>query len=514
VVAALSGCGNAFGLGDNAKVGGSITVAQSAAPDSLDPALAYSPEAAQAHWLVYPGLVTYKHASGADGSKLIPAAAEKLPDVSADGKTYTFQLRKGLRYSDGTPVRASDFEHAIQRAITLGWPGRRDFELIEGVRAYERGKEKGTDISGITTDDKSGRITVQLTGPNSELPYVLAFPAAGLVPRSTPFRDMSRRPPLGLGAYRFDDASIRTGRSYALVRNKGYKLAGIPSGDVDRITVKVVPSQAAQTQAVIDGRIDYSSAVPPADVLPEVRAKYKDRYAETPANVSLFMFLNTRERPFDDLKVRQAVNYGFDKRAAQRLASGLLQPSCNFLPPGLQGYQRPDPCPWGDPTEAPKIEKARQLVKDAGQTGTRVTVWGIAAEPSRRISGYYAEVLDKIGLKASTRFGAPPARAQTGFAELPQDFPHPSDFFDRLDRRLFADEKLDRLAARVRVTDPMKDPGPAQQLDHYVSGPANAYVLAYGAATQPSFLSERMDFENCDVISPVYHDDWSRFCLK
>jgi ABC-type transport system substrate-binding protein len=249
-------------------------------------------------------------------------------------------------------------------------------------------------------------------------------------------------------------------------------------------------------------------------VLPEVRAKYKDRYAERPANVSLFMFLNTRERPFDDLKVRQAVNYGFDKRAAQRLASGLLQPSCNFLPPGLQGYQQPDPCPWGDPTEAPKIEKARQLVKDSGQTGTPVTVWGIAAEPSRRISRYYAEVLDKIGLKARTRFGAAPARAQTGFAELPQDFPNPSDFFDRLDHRLFADQKLDRLAARVRVTDPLKDPGPAQQLDQYVSGPANAYVLAYGAATQPSFLSERMDFENCDVISPVYHDDWSRFCLK
>jgi peptide/nickel transport system substrate-binding protein len=411
-------------------------------------------------------------------------------------------------------VKASDFEHAIQRALTLGWPGRRYLELIEGVRAYEHGKERDTEISGITADDKSGRITVQLTEPNSELPYVLAFPAAGLVPGSTPFRDMSRRPPPGLGAYRFDDASIRPGRSYALLRNKGYKLSGIPSGYVDRITVKVVKSASAQTQAVIDGRVDYSSAVPPSDVLPEVRAKYEDRYTETPGNVSLFMFLDTRRPPFDDLKVRQAVNYGFDKRAAQRLASGLVQPECNLLPPGVTGYKRPDPCPWGDPTEAPKIEKARQLVKDARRAGTRVTVWGIPSEPSRRISRYYAALLDKIGLKARVRLGGTRAGAQTGFDELPAELPHPSELFDNLDHRMFTDERLDRMASRVRATDPMQTPGPAQHMDQYVSGPDHAYVLAYGAATEPSFLSERMDFENCDVISPVYHDDWSRFCLK
>ena len=81
----ISGCGDgAAGPGGDAKMGGSITIAQTRAPDSLDPALAYSPEAAQAHWLIYPGLVTYKHEEGKEGSKLIPAAAEKLPEVSGE----------------------------------------------------------------------------------------------------------------------------------------------------------------------------------------------------------------------------------------------------------------------------------------------------------------------------------------------------------------------------------------------------------------------------------------------
>ncbi|HEY8769429.1 MAG TPA: ABC transporter substrate-binding protein [Thermoleophilaceae bacterium] len=535
--AALVGaCGSGdSGPAGDAKMGGSITIAQIATPDSLDPALAYSLEAAQAHWLIYPGLVTYKHEEGAEGSKLIPAAAQKLPDVSTDGKTYRFQLRKGLRYSDGTPVKASDFEHAIQRSLTLGWGGSSFFELIDGVTQYEKGKQKGSDITGITADDKSGRITIRLTARDSQLDYILAFPSAGLVPGSTSFKNLSKDPPPGLGAYEFDNASIEPNRQYALVKNKRFKLPGIPPGNVDRINVKVMKSQARQAQDVIDGRLDDMSDAPPADLLPEIRAKYKDRYKETPFNSTYFMFLNTRVAPFDKLKVRQAVNYGFDKRAAQRLFSGLLEPSCNFLPPGMVGYEKPDPCPWGDPNEAPNVVKARQLVKDAGAVGSRVTVWGTDAERSKRITRYYADVLNKIGLKAKVRIidatnyyatiGNKKYKAQTGFDNWLQDFPHPSDYFFLLEggsiqptnnpnHSMVDDPKVNQLAAEIKAADPSKVADKSKQLDSYISGPDKAYVLAYGDVKEPSFLSERMDFENCDVFSPVYQDDWSQFCLK
>jgi peptide/nickel transport system substrate-binding protein len=523
------------GPGGDAKTGGSITIAQAAAPDSLDPALAYSRQAAQAHWLVYPGLVTYKHEEGEEGSKLIPAAARSMPRVLQDGETYIFQLRRGLSYSDGTPVRASDFEHAIQRSLTLGWGGSGFFKLIDGVTAYDRGKRKGSDISGITADDKSGRITIELTAPDSQLPYILAFPAAGLVPGKTPFKDLSKGPPPGLGAYRFDKSSVEPNRRYALVKNKSFTLPGIPPGNIDRIKVKVMKSRARQAQDVIDGRLDSMSDEPPADLLPEIRAKYKDRYKETPFNSTYFMFLNTQEPPFDKLKVRQAANYGFDKRAAVRLFSGLLDPSCNFLPPAMVGYEKPVPCPWGAPDDAPNVEKARQLVKDAGEVGTPVTVWATDAERSKRISEYYADVLSKIGLKARPKIigatsyyatiGKAKTKAQTGFDNWLQDFPHPSDYFflleggsiqptDNPNHSMVDDPKVNELAAEVKAADPSKVSDKAKQLDQYVTGPDQAYVLAYGDATEPSFLSERMDFENCDVFSPVYQDDWSQYCLK
>jgi peptide/nickel transport system substrate-binding protein len=531
---AISSC-SGTGNGGDAKTGGSITIAQTSSPDSLDPGLAYTLDAAQAHWLVYPGLVTYKHEGGTQGSEVIPAAAEKMPKVSADGKTYEFQLRKGLKYSDGTPVHASDFEHAIQRSLSLDWGGSSFFQLIDGVSAYIDAGHKGKDIKGIRADDKTGRITIELTARNSQLNYILAFPSAGLLPGSTPFKNTSDDPPPGLGSYKFQPGSVEPNRQFVLVKNQRFALPGIPRGNVDRITVKVVKNQARQAQDVISGKLDNMSDEPPADMLPEIRAKYKDRYKETPFNSTYFMFLNTREAPFDKLAVRQAANYAFDKRAAVRLFSGLLEPSCNFLPSGMVGYEKIDPCPWGDPNEAPNVEKARQLVTDSGEEGTRVSVWGTDSERSKRITEYYTDVLNKIGLKAkpkilgaSTYFpfiGSRKNKAATGFDNWLQDFPHPSDYFflvqgssiqntNNYNHSLVDDPKVDRMAAEIQSDDPSKAAEKSKALDRYLTGPDKAYVLPYGQAREPSFLSERMDFQNCDVFSPVYQDDWSQFCLK
>src|SRR5215211_7093239 len=90
------------GDAETAKKGGTITIAQTSNPDFLDPALAYTVEAATAHWLIYPGLLTYRHEEGKPGADLMPGAAEKMPEISSDGKTYKFTMRKGLKHSDGS----------------------------------------------------------------------------------------------------------------------------------------------------------------------------------------------------------------------------------------------------------------------------------------------------------------------------------------------------------------------------------------------------------------------------
>ena len=76
-------------------------------------------------------------------------------------------------------------------------------------------------------------------------------------------------------------------------------------------------------------------------------------------------------KPFDNPEVRKAVNYAIDKRALARLFGGQLEPGCNFLPPGMQGYEKIEPCPYGDPKAAPDIEKAKQLIQEAGVAGER-----------------------------------------------------------------------------------------------------------------------------------------------
>ena len=107
--------------------------------------------------------MTYKRAEGIEGTELIPGIAEEIPEVSEDGKTVTFTIRKGLKFSDGTPVKASDFEHTIKRVLNLESGATGFFLVIEGAQEYvDAGKPEG-DISGIETNDETGEVTIKLT---------------------------------------------------------------------------------------------------------------------------------------------------------------------------------------------------------------------------------------------------------------------------------------------------------------------------------------------------------------
>jgi peptide/nickel transport system substrate-binding protein len=124
-MAAVAACGNddggGGGGGGGGKQGGSIKIG-TVGPDSYDPALAQTVQAFQPLYKVYLPLLTFKDEQGKAGTELIPALASKMPAVSSDGKTYRFQLRKGVKYGDGTPVKASDFEVAIKRLMKLNGP--------------------------------------------------------------------------------------------------------------------------------------------------------------------------------------------------------------------------------------------------------------------------------------------------------------------------------------------------------------------------------------------------------
>jgi peptide/nickel transport system substrate-binding protein len=529
----LSGCGGDGDDGDagEARQGGSITIGETAQPDSLDPALGYTIEGLEPMWLVYTPPVTYRRAEGKEGTELMSGLAEDLPEISPDGKTVTFKFRDGLRFSDGTPLKASDFEHTIKRVLNLESGGSAFYLGIVGAQDYvDAGKPTG-DISGIRTNDQTGEVIIHLREPDGTILNALAMNFAGVVPGDTPFRNMADEPPPGVGPYMFTESVPN--RQFVLKRNRSFDIPNIPNGNLDRITARIITSRTRQASMVIRGELDYMVDPPPVDLLPEIRSKYRDRYEEHVTVSTHYFFMNVRIPPFDRLEVRQAVNHAIDSRALARLYGGRLAPTCNFLPSNMIGYEELNPCPYGDPNGPGDIGRARQLINQAGAEGHEVTVWTNSESVAAAVGAYLQDLLNEIGLAAELEtldpavlfqtLGSQETRAQIGFTNWFQDFPHPANFLFLLDgdniqptnNQNFGnvdDAKLNRLIDKVERAPAGEVAELAAEADRRIV--EQAYVAPYGSEKTATFMSERMDFENCSRFHPVYANDYSSFCLK
>jgi peptide/nickel transport system substrate-binding protein len=531
VALALTACGS------SSKTGGSATALFGTAADSLDPGFAYTTQGAEPDWIVYTPLVTYAHASGAAGGQVIPGLATALPTVSADGLTYTMTLRKGLVYSNGKPVKASDFPFAIQRSIKLPWGGKSFYTSnIVGAAAFDSGKAKS--ISGITADDATGQITIKLVAPYGAFDNVLAFPSSGLVPKGTAITNLPNNPPPGDGPYMF--ANVQPNKGYDLVQNSkwpGQNVPGIPAGHLKTIHVKYVSTNQQEATQVLANQAD---SFDPADEIPggllqQIKSQASSRYAAESTAQNFYFFMNTKTKPFSSQLVREAVNYAVDRRALQRLASGFLTPACFFLPPQLVGHPT-GACPYGDPNAAPDLAKAKALIAQSGMAGTPVTVWGENASPRKEYIDYYTQVLSSLGFKTTEKLTARAVyfttignlktpNLQTGFADWQQDFPNPIDFYLLLDARSLQPVNNQNFS---QVNDPhiqseltALDKVPASQLntvaarwqalDTYVA--QKAYVVTYGYNLSPQFFSTRLDFGSA-IFHPVYFSDWTSWKLK
>jgi len=142
-----------------AKNGGTVTMVEGTAPQSLDPGLDYTTQGSEVNWIVYTGLTTYAHANGVAGAALIPGLADALPTISDGGKTYTLTLRKGLVFSNGQPVKASDFTYTVERALKIPWGGSGQFitPQIVGAKDFADGKAKSISGSPPTTPPARSR---------------------------------------------------------------------------------------------------------------------------------------------------------------------------------------------------------------------------------------------------------------------------------------------------------------------------------------------------------------------
>jgi peptide/nickel transport system substrate-binding protein len=524
--------GSSDGKAAAIQEGGEATFNYPSFPDYLDPALAYTAAGWQALYVSYGQLVTYTRKEGAAGATLIPGLAEALPEVSEDGTVYKFKLRDGMKYSDGSPVKASDFEHAIKRVISLESGGASFFTgNIKGAADYLKKGKKDGDISGIEANDDTGEITITLNAANGQFPYILAMPFASPVPGDTPFEVLTKNPPPGTGQFTIKD--VKGSRQFTLEKNPNFpNIPGVPPAHLDKITVNVVNNNERSVRDVLTNKADWMDDPGPGDAIREFKRKAPERYSDEITNSTYYFFLNHRTKPFDNPEVRKAVGFAIDKPALARLFGGQLQPACNFLPPGMQGFEKIDPCPYGDPNKPADIDKAKQMIQDAGAAGEKVTVWGNDEESTKNVTEYLADVLNKIGLDAKPRIvsgdvyfqtiGAQKTKAQIGFANWFQDFPHPGNFMFLVDPDSIQETNNQNFS---NVDDPEikteLDKLDKMELGEAAAGYAandkklveNADVLPYGNRKLPSFYSERIAVDQV-LFHPVMLADYATFAFK
>ncbi len=385
--------------------GGTLTVLTTTPPGDLDPT---ADTADFLLWWANDGLTAYRRVGGSNSTQVVPDLAAWLPSPTDSGKTYTFQLRRGIRYSNGAPVRPEDFRRALERDLKLGPnPLTGDYfaNVIGGAACAANPSH--CDLSrGVVVDEQANTVTFHLVAPNPEFLNRLTLADADAVPADIPNHDIGHHPIPATGPYEI--ASI-TDAQTTLVRNPYFhewSRAARPDGYPDKIILRTASSASAEVTAVEEGSADVAMDPPPTDLLGDVQTRFASQLHTVGALYEYSLILNTRVAPFNDIRVRQALNYAVDRAEVARIVGGGAQPTCQALTPWFTGYQRY--CPYTlDPTptgiwRAPDRAAARRLITASHTRGTPITIWLSYGAP-RAAARYLVTLLDGLGYPARVR---------------------------------------------------------------------------------------------------------------
>lgn len=521
----LSACG-----GSGGKEGGTLTGSYASFPDYLDPALSYTPEGWTAMYDTYLPLLTYAHANGTEGSKVVPALAESMPKISDGGKTYTLTLRKGLKYSDGTPVKASDFKSSIERLFKVNSSGSFFYEGIVGAEKFAETKSGG--ISGIKTDDKNGKIEIDLVAPRGTFSNELGLLFAAVLPADTPAKNLTSNPPPATGPYML--TKVETGRGWSYARNPYWaknnsQVSEVPSGHVDKIDIKVVRNDATQVNDIERNQTNWMQTPISADEYNKVKDKFEGTQFRVEHPINLYLFwMNTERPPFDDLKVRQAVNYAVDSAALERIYAGSLAATHQILPEGMPGHEPFDLYPHN-------MSKAKQLIREAGPSDRDITVWTDNESPNNEAGAYYEGVLDELGFNAKLKEinadnyytiigNESTPDLDTGWLSFYEDYPHPNDFF----QAMFSGEsiaptgntnlsRIDVPKLNAKIAKLGEEPlGPEQEAEYAALDKElmeEAPIVPYGTNTVSTFVDSEIELDKV-IFNPTFGQDLTSFQFK
>jgi peptide/nickel transport system substrate-binding protein len=461
-VVLAAGCGGSGGGGSSnspssgnasgsaAHMGGTFTILANSSFGVADPAQNYTLQEWQLLINSHDGLVQFKRVGGTPGTEIVPDLAESIPTPTDGGKTYTFQIRKGIKFSNGQVLKPSDFVTTFERQFTV--PGPTSF--YSGIVGASACKPSKCDLSkGVVADDSASTLTIHLTAADPEFLDKLALPFAYAVPKDTSMKLTGNDVPPGTGPYMWK--SYNPNKEAVLVRNPYFKVwnpDAQPAGYPDEIVEKYGLQISDEVTQVERGAADevFDGDVIPADRLNELNSpQYQNQVHVNPLTADWYFAFNTTTPPFNNQKARQAVNYAADRNAYVKIGGGtaLAQPTCQILPPNFPGYK--PYCPYTKGSDTTKwtgvdLAKAKQLVQQSGTAGAKVVVNSGNDETSKALAEQMVSDMNKIGYKASTQLLADSiqypyvqnsknhSKWNIAWSAWYQDYPAPSDFLNVL----------------------------------------------------------------------------------
>lgn len=455
---------------DVPKPGGEIVVTYKDDIATLDPAIGYDWQ----NWSMIKSLFSRltDYTPGTD--KLIPSLAESFA-VAPDGLTYTFKLRPGVKFSNGREVVAADVKYSIERAVspkTQG-PGGGFFGAIDGYDDMIAGKSDT--LPGIGTPDDE-TVVFKLTRPDATFLHVLAINFASVVPKEAveaAAGDFGKKP-VGSGTFTLKDWTI--GQKLVFEKNPNYFVKGMPL--IDGFTVEVGQEPLVALLRLQKGEVDIAGdGIPPAKFIemknsPDAAATIVDGDQLQTGYVSL----NTKVKPLDNVKVREALNHAINKERVTRIVNGRATPANQPLPPLMPGYDK------SFKGYDYSVDKAKALLKEAGlPNGFSTVLYASSTDPNPRIAQSIQQDLAAVGVKAEIKALAnanviaaggtegEAAMIWSGGMAWIADFPDPSNFYGPIlgcagataggwNWSWYCNEAIDK---RAKDADAMSDPAQA-----------------------------------------------------
>jgi ABC-type transport system substrate-binding protein len=450
VLGVLPACGLLSGCARQPRAPGVLRLTTGTDPSTLDPARAYDTTSLSTTRVLYRGLVDY-----GDGANIVPVVAKKY-SVSPDGKTFTFHLRDDVRFhfnadgkSPGRRVVAEDFRYALERVLNPATTseGLSPFQIIDGAKEFGEAKKKNPDakihVRGIRVrgDDE---ISFTLKQPDITFLNWLTLPFAAAVPREW-IEDLKKNDeefsenPNGCGPFLMKRGGWIHDASLKLEKNPDYFDKSLPK--CDGVELQIGGGDMLQMMRFELGDVDVYSLEETAapDYLRITReAKWKNQIIHAPMMDVRYLCLNTELAPFNDVRVRRAVNYAIDKSRIVATQAGRVQIARGVLPPGMPGYNKNLKGYDYNP------DKARKLLKAAG----------FKNDPKKPIVLWYANMvwypkgaqsiqadLQKVGMNINLKSvtypelktaGGQRKNLQLSIMGWLQDYPDPSNFLDVL----------------------------------------------------------------------------------